>query len=368
MNKTLLAILFLSFFAFQAKSNLDYQNLEIQLVTISPGEYYWSAFGHSAVRIKSSKFDRMFGFGYFDFEDEDFFLNFAKGEMQYFLGVVDSNHELSGYKKEGRKVVLQTLKLSASQKQELVDKLMFLAQPENRYYSYDYFLNNCTSKIRDLLDEVTDGEISSQLKANKQKISWNDSTFPVSNQSWANIGIAYGYGINAYNHKSQWQLSVFPEVFSQDIKALNTSTNWNQEYEIYYQPSDLEISRDQHSFFKTHYAVFAVVGLLVLGLLFKISLKPTRIFWLVTQNILGIGLLLLWFFTEHSVAVINLNVLLFSPLAVLLLFKTSHKPMVKNLFLLSNVLWLILALIFTQLYLVGFCVINLLIWKSYKQA
>ena len=368
MNKFLLSIILIFAFFTQVYSKSDYDNVEIQLVTISPGEYYWSAFGHSAIRIKASNYDRMFGFGYFNFADEDFFLNFAKGKMQYFLGVLDSNYELEGYKEEGRQVVLQNLSLSSNQKQQLVEKLVFLAQPENKFYHYDYFLNNCTSKIRDLIDEVTSGEISSQLIPKLQNKSWNDYTFPVSNQSWVNLGIAIAYGVEAYTDKTQWQLSVFPELFSQDLKNLNSSSNWNQDYQVYYQPSDAEIQQKSYSFIKTHYAVFLLVGLFMLGLLFKNTFRPTSILWLTLQNILGIGVILLWFFTEHSVATININLLLFTPFALLLLFKKTNKPLTLNLYLVSNVAWLILAVVFTNLYLIGFCMLNLMIWKNHKQA
>lgn len=356
----------LSLFSFQSQGGSDYEKVEIQLVTISPGEFYWSAFGHSAIRIKSPTFDRMFGFGYFDFADEDFFYNFAQGNMQYFLGVVDSHHELSGYKKEGRQVVIQNLKLTPTQKQQLVEKMLFLAKPENRYYHYDYFLNNCTSKIRDIIDEVTNGELSSQLTPIETSKSWSDFTFPVSNQAWVNLGIAYIYGIPAFSKQNKWQLSVFPEVFSEDITKIDSASGWNSDYEVYYQPSETELKRSEKHFIKTHYAVFLMVGLLLIGLLFKKTFKSTMVMWLTLQNLLGIGLILLTFFTQHSIAVWNINLLIFSPFALLLLFKSTNKPLLLNAFLIGNIIWVILALVFTNLYLIGFCLLNLLIWKNHR--
>ena len=363
-----MSLICLCLLSLNAQANVAYDNVEIQLVTISPGEYYWSAFGHSAIRIKSPTYDKMFGFGYFNFEDEDFFINFAQGNMQYFLGVVDSKYELEGYKKEGRKTTIQRLLLTSIQKKQLVEKLVFLSKPENRYYHYDYFLNNCTSKIRDILDEVTNGEVSSQLKPIETDSSWNDKTFPVSNQAWVNLGIAYAYGVPAYAIKNKWQLSVFPEDLAEDLKQLKTESKWNSDYEIYYQPSPSELETKQQSFIKTHYAVILVIGFLLVGLLFEKSFKATRIFWLLVQNLMGIGLFMLWFFTQHGVAYWNINLLIFSPFAIMLIFNTSFKPLLNKIFLASNLLWIILALIYTNLYLIGFCLINLLIWKNHKQA
>jgi hypothetical protein len=285
--------------------------------------------------------------------------------MQYFLGVVDANHELSGYKKEGRQVVLQNLKLTSDQKKQLVEKMIFLAKPENRYYHYDYFLNNCTSKIRDIVDEVTKGLISSQLTPIETNQSWNDLTFPVSNQAWLNFGLAFGYGINAYSHKNQWELSVFPEKYSNDMKDLDENKYLKSDYEVYYKPSENEWIKKQ--FFKTHYAIILMVGFLLLGLMFQKTRKLTKVTWLTIQNLLGFGLIFLWFFTQHSIAAWNINVLIFSPFAILMLFKTTNK-FIHIPFLISNIVWIALALIFTNLYLIGFSLVNIMLWKNHKQA
>lgn len=334
--------------------------MQVSLITIGPGQYYWSAFGHSALRVQTNSYDKIFGFGYFDFEQENFFLNFAKGEMQYFLGVNESQYELADYQQQGRKIISQRLDLSTSQKQQLIKKLLFLAREENRYYPYDYFLNNCTSRIRDLLDEVTHGEISRQLKPKQTHFGWSDLTFPASNQAWMNLGIAYIYGIPAFAKKNQWQLSVFPEVFSQDIQHLSTQTHWNTDYQVLFTPNNQALA--QYHFLKTHYAVILLVAVLLLGISFKATSKTTMSLWLIIQSLLGIGLLLLWFFTKHSIAAWNINLLLFFPLAWLMLIKRFRKTWVLNGFLLLNIVWIILSWVFTSWYLLGFCLINIFVW------
>ena len=366
IKTSLLLLSLLVLFVTPGVAQLDNDNLEVDLITTSPGQYYWSAFGHSAIRVKTANYDKMFGFGYFDFDEEDFFLKFAKGEMQYFLGVNDSHYELADYQLQGRKIISQRLDLTAKQKQQLITKLNFLSQPENRYYPYDYFLNNCTSRIRDLLDEVTNGEISNQLKPQITENSWNDLTFPAVNQAWMNLGIAYVYGLPAFAKKNQWQLSVFPEVFSNDIKGIVTKNNWNKNHQVLFAPDKQQAKFAQYSFIQTHYALILLVGLLILGLLAKPLQSFTVSLWLLIQSLLGIGLLMLWFFTQHKIAVWNINLLLFSPLAFVILFKSLRKPWLLNGFSVMNIVWIVLALFFTNLYLVGFCLVNLLAYKQLK--
>jgi hypothetical protein len=341
-------------------------DLEIELITVGAGPYYWSAFGHSAIRIRQQQQDYTYGFGYFDFEDDDFFIKFAKGETQYFLGIQEAATELNEYQQEGRAIWTQELDLSTAQKLKLIKKLDFLSLAENRYYHYDYFLNNCTSRIKDILDEVTDGEISRQQKGVQTSLSWNDLTFPARNQTWMNLGIAMGYGIPAYINRDQWQLSVFPERFSDDLQNIKTQTQWNKPKVNYYQPAVDEARFNQYSFVKTHYAMLLSVLIISLGMLFKFSRKTSVYFWLILQSLLGVALLMLWFLTKHTVTAYNINVLLFVPYGFLLLKKSWRQSHLLLVFKGSNLLWLLLAIFFTNLYLLGFLLLNLYTWYFLK--
>ena len=72
---------------FPTAAQVDNNEVDIELYTFGAGENYWEAFGHTALRVKINDIDYLYGFGYFDFNDEDFFLKFARGKMQYFLGI-----------------------------------------------------------------------------------------------------------------------------------------------------------------------------------------------------------------------------------------------------------------------------------------
>jgi len=354
-------LLLANLFANQSHAQSKNRQLEVELITISPGEYYWEAFGHSALRIKNAYDDRLFGFGYFNFNEENFFLNFAKGNMRYFLGVDVSSYELQDYQSQGRTITSQPLALSKEQKTKLLNKLIFLSRAENRFYHYDYFLSNCTSKIRDLLDEVTEGEISNQLKAIQTDQSWSSLTFPAPKQAWMNLGMAIIYGLPAFQSKNQWQLSVFPEVFSNDLAHIETKTHWNKAKNILFQATNTQAQSQIVNGLATHYAMLSVVGVLLLLLSLSLTQRWTLIVWLLVQSVLGSLLLVVWFFTQHHIAAWNLNLLLFSPLAfVLILPKFAHNKKLIGLFAAMNSVWFISSLFLTTLYLVGFCLLNLL--------
>jgi hypothetical protein len=334
-------------------------NVEVDLITIGVGPDYWEAFGHTAIRVKSSSYDYVYGFGYFDFNEEDFFLKFAKGESRYFLGIEPTQQALESAIESGRTVWKQKLNLDHEEKAKLIRKLNYLAQPENRYYKYDYFRNNCTSRIRDIIDDVTHGEILTSLHSIENGQSWYDLTFPAKNQSWMNLGIAIAYGLPAYKDRNQWQLSIFPDVFAQDLE--NIKAEWVGKLELVHQPKPEESVFSQYSFWKTHYAMFAIVILMLILLHYGKTAMIAVNSWLILQSLVGIGLLLLWFFSSHSVAANNVNVLLFFPLAFLFLFKTLRKEKLITFYVIINMLWLIAAIVFTSIYLFGFMMINVIV-------
>ena len=348
----------------QAENQQNLSNVSVELITIGPGPYYWEAFGHSALRIKTGDQDYMFGFGYFDFEEEDFFLKFAKGEMRYFLGVEETNIELQNYRQQRRTIWSQTLSLSSEQKSTVISAMNQGLSPENRYYRYDYFLNNCTSRIRDVLDEVTDGDLSGLLKGDvvdTQK-SWSDLTFPVANQAWMNVGIAMAYGLPAYTPRNSWQQGVFPVEFAERLDDLSEKISWVQPLQVEFQPDTEQLYQNHHDFFKTHYAIVVCVLLVALIVLLPFCRAFGSKLWLITQSLVGVLLLMLWLMTEHSVAAQNINVLLFCPLAFVLVKKKWRNAGTLMLFLLINVVWLVCALFVTDWYLIGFLAINLWLW------
>jgi hypothetical protein len=61
---------------------------QVSLLTFSPGDIYWQRFGHNALIVRDGLgAPRLYNYGTFDFQQKNFFLNFARGRMQYRLDV-----------------------------------------------------------------------------------------------------------------------------------------------------------------------------------------------------------------------------------------------------------------------------------------
>lgn len=136
----------------------------ISLLTVGPGEIYFERFGHNAIVVRDGNSDEAvaYNYGMFDFEQENFLLNFVRGRMQYRIAANLLEDDLAMYRAEGRSVVEQALDLTAEEARSLNDYLVWNARPENAYYRYDYFTANCSTRVRDALDHALDGLIRAQ--------------------------------------------------------------------------------------------------------------------------------------------------------------------------------------------------------------
>lgn len=129
------------------------EKAEVSILTCGPGFEFFESFGHTALRVRdtSQGIDYVFNWGVFDFSTDNFYLKFAQGRLPYMLGVTTYEGFIAGYARDGRSVYEQILDLTYDEKQILYDSVVKNSYPENRYYYYDFFEDNCATRIRDIV-------------------------------------------------------------------------------------------------------------------------------------------------------------------------------------------------------------------------
>jgi len=141
------------------------ENLTLKIAVIGPGDplYFW--WGHIALVIEDSYTGRsqFFDYGIFSFDDENFFYNFALGRLLYSCGVSPSELNYEVYRRTNRDIVLYTLDLPPQTRIKVRDFAMFNILPENRDYFYHHFKDNCSTRIRDIIDLATDGQFKKRF-------------------------------------------------------------------------------------------------------------------------------------------------------------------------------------------------------------
>lgn len=303
---------------------------EAWLVTFGPGEIYWERFGHNAIWLRepAAGLDHTFNFGYFDFDQEDFLQRFVRGRMLYFSVAQPASREFEFYRGDNRSIRAQKLKLTSSQYQRLRDYLVNEIRPENRNYRYDYYLNNCSTRIRDALDIAFDGELSASTRALPANLNFRDHTRRLTQMEfWYYLGLELGLGYPVDREVSRWDEMFIPMVLADEVAALSLATGETGSRAIVVDEilfsGTLPVPPSSPSSIWYRYLL---LGLLVIGIAWlskkfmpPVWLEGLCLAWVLICVTNGLILSALWLFTDHEVSRLNANLLLFNPIAILLL-------------------------------------------------
>lgn len=131
----------------------DSSRLRISLLTCTPGDELYSIFGHSALRVidSNSVTDIVYNYGTFNFDDEGFYIKFMRGKLLYFMSIERFDDFKFLYQSTNRGMTEQVLLLTGKEKKEIRHALAENYKEENRYYKYDFFFDNCTTRLRDMI-------------------------------------------------------------------------------------------------------------------------------------------------------------------------------------------------------------------------
>lgn len=316
---------------------------EVSILTIGPGTELNDAFGHSAYRIKdeSNGIDIVYNYGVYDFETPNFYTKFARGKLLYEIGVNNYSPFFEYYKRQNRWVKEQTLNLTYSEKQAVFNFLQNNAKPENKKYRYDFFYDNCATKIRDVLI----GVLGEKLIYKEDHIR-EDYTFRqliqknVKANSWGSLGMDIAIGSVVDRKAKPIEYQFLPEYIFKGAQNAVITRN-NSEIPLVKQTTslfDAEKLEIKNPFFTSPLVVFSCIGCLILFITYKDVKNNTRnrstdlVIFLVT-GIIGVVLLFLWFGTDHTATANNYNLLWAVPFSLLfvgLIFKKHLKPWLKR--------------------------------------
>jgi len=305
-------------------------NLEVSLISYGPGETYWERFGHDAIELRDTVSGEAinFNYGVFDFDEKGFLLNFARGQMHYLMDAAPSQEDQSYYIESGRSVTRQVLRLNAEQAAALRDFLLWNLRPENASYNYDYYVDNCTTRVRDALNKVLGGALKTQLTARAGGMTFRQQTARLmSAQPWLMLSMDLGLGPYADQPLNAWQESFLPMVLQAQLRDVHVDDGHGGVQPLLQSEQLLSPNRLDAP---PAAAPDLRLPLALTGLLLAVLIVLMRRWWptgyallgtlyLMSAGLIGLLLLVLWTLTTHHSAWANANLLLFNPLAFLLL-------------------------------------------------
>lgn len=313
----LFILLFGFLFSFLQAQTLSSQ-AKVSVITIGPGESLNDIWGHSAIRIQDAKkgFDIVYNYGVYDFNTPNFYTKFMQGKLLYDLGVGHFYSFFKHYTSQNREVKEQVLNLSQEQKQAYFDFLQNNAKPENKKYLYEFFFDNCATKLRDVTSEVLKESVNFNDELFKQNLTFRDLIYQkLESQPWGKFGIDIALGSVIDRRATPKEFTFLPSYIFKSFGQAQVFKN-GKTIPLVKETNILVKSKDvvDNRFTLSPMLVFSILALFIIIMTyfdFK-NKKQTKIIdfvLLITTGLIGLLIVVLWFATDHSATKNNFNIL-----------------------------------------------------------
>ena len=300
--------------------------LRIGVVTMAPGEVFWERFGHDAIVVDEPARGEpvSYNFGFFDLAEDGFIGRFVRGEMQYMLVALPLQQDMQYYREVGRGATLQWLDLTPAQARQLADALAENAKPENARYRYDYYTDNCSTRVRDALDGALGGALRRQLSGRSSGDTYRSESVRLASPApWMWLGFDIGLGPYGDRPLSRWEQAFLPRRLADDLREIKLDDG--RPLVVAEQPLLPQRQAAEPAERPRRLWPWLLAGIVAAALVLAFARRAPRLlagvafgFWLLC-GLLGLVLVLGWAFTEHRALWANRNALLFDPLCLLLL-------------------------------------------------
>ncbi len=301
-----------------AQSSVLSPAAQVSVITCGPGTELYSTFGHSAFRIKDpvSGLDRVYNYGTFNFNTPNFYVKFVRGKLLYELRAYDFGNFLRSYHEENRWVKEQVLDLKNKQAQKIFDFLENNAKPENRAYKYDFFYDNCSTKMMGVLEQVLGTDLvfypnfEEDNYTHRQLIQMYLGELP-----WSDFGIDLALGSVIDRDISSKYYMFLPDYVLKGVGASG----------IKEADKIKPLVKDTNSILNSEpiinkgwsitpfwlFTILAVAVILISIRDFKKRIRNKLLDYILflSTGLTGLVILLLWFATDHSATANNLNIL-----------------------------------------------------------
>jgi hypothetical protein len=311
--------------------------LVVYLMTMGPGKQVWERFGHNAIWIHDPVrgTDETYNYGLFDFGQEGFLIRFVQGRMWYWMQGFPAQSYVESYRRDNRSVWVQELEMPPEARRRLQEFLEWNERPENRFYHYDYYRDNCSTRVRDALDRALGGRLRESSSDVPTGRTFRYHTLRLtSNDPATYTGLELGLGQPVDQPISMWEEMFLPLALRVHLRKITVAGPDGR---------NVPLVRSERTLFESSEPApppsppswmlgYLVGGVLIGGLAFGLGtaaetnkaaragfLATTWSWWLLS-GIAGLVVTGLWCCTDHSAAYRNANVLQTNLLALPLLW------------------------------------------------
>lgn len=319
-----------------ATATVPGSELTIYLMTMGTGDQVWERFGHNAIRIVDSArgTDSVYNWGTFDFKQPNFLQRFMTGNTLYWMQGDGMDETMATYRYLNRSVWVQELDFTPAERQSVRDFITWNAREENRYYRYDYYLDNCSTRVRDVIDKIVGGQLKAATASRLTGTTYRFHTqLALRDDRAVAMGTNVGLGEVADREISQWDEAFLPAYLQQHVRNVQVRGADGAMHPLVKREQQLFTAQRPEAptappnvFFRNLLIGVVIAG--VLTLLGRGAVAGSRAarrgfatvatIWAALNGILGIILIVGWAFTRHAFMARNENLLQFDPLSLVL--------------------------------------------------
>lgn len=320
--------------------------LEVYLLTMGQGDQVWERFGHNAIGIRDRRAgsDVILNWGLFSFDQEGFLLRFLRGEMMYWMGGEDAAAAIAHYQALNRTVEVQELNLAPSQRLALLEFVRWNAREENRFYHYNYFLDNCSTRVRDALDMVLGGAIRQATEGEVSGDTYRDHALRLlAEDPLMTVGVDIGLGRTTDVPLTRWEEMFIPMKVRDYLREVRVPDETGQlvplvtsERVVFQADRPAEHTERPSLVLPLLVAGLALAGAFWWGhrraaagsVVARRATTTAVVAWGLVTGVLGVALVFLRTMTQHTFAYDNTNVFTVNPvwLLVVLLVPFASAP------------------------------------------
>ncbi|MEA2712520.1 MAG: hypothetical protein QOK27_481 [Gemmatimonadales bacterium] len=309
------------------------ESLTVYLMTMGPGKRVWERFGHNAIWIHDPVrgTDQAYNYGLFDFHQENFLLRFIQGRMWYWMQGFPAESYIQQYRRANRSVWVQELEMVPRARRELQQFLEWNERPENRFYHYDYYRDNCSTRIRDALDRALGGRIHQTTQSALTNRTYRFHTLRLTaNDPPVYTGLLLALGQPVDRPISVWEEMFLPLAMREHLRELTVTGS---------DGAPIPLVRSERTLFEASEPTppstppfwlpfYLGIGLALGGSAYGLATRTRHSrsarlgfliltwIWVLVTGIAGAVLAGLWGLTDHAAAYYNENILQLNILAL----------------------------------------------------
>jgi hypothetical protein len=329
---------------------------EVFFLTCSPGKEALTIYGHSAIRIVRASIgdDRVYSWGVYNFSDPNFYWNFARGRLKYKIDSDSYDQFLQAYFFEQRTVYSQKINLTSAQKETLIALININMQPENKLYLYDFFYDNCSTRVRDIIEKIVGNKlIYPKENSNDQHTFRGMINVAQKPMPWLTFGTDMLIGIPGDNKAGFRDQMFLPESLMKNLSLLMINDSARMIPLLQKPVAVLEFDPSTNKVILTPVIVFSLLFLIIALLSFRFK-RGTAFdyidkFLFFAFSILAIMMVFFNFFSDHQAMKMNLNIIWLNPLMIVAFVTLLMKK--------ENAIWFRLILMTSLGFLVSLMII-----------